>query len=252
MSVAEFLEPTDWFRADAGPRYVQLRQRLNEGVSQGVLPPGSPLPPEREIAAITDFSRVTVRKAIQSLAEEGTIVQRQGSGSFIASKPEQIEQRLTRLTSFSEDMEQRGKNASTRWLERGLYMPSPEETAVLGLSSEESVARIVRLRIADDEPIAIERASLPTDILPNPLIVERSLYEVLDKSGVRPVRALQKIAAVNLSEANAALLAVAPGDAGLEIERTSYTESGRVVEFTQSIYRGDAYNFVAELKLAKD
>lgn len=252
MKIAEFLEPETWFRSDAGPRYVQLRKRLNEGVAQGVLPPGSPLPPEREIASITDFSRVTVRKAIQALAEDGTIVQRQGSGSFVASKPQQIEQKLSRLTSFSEDMARRGKSSTIRWLERGLYMPSPEETTALGLSSEDSVARIVRLRLADDEPIAVECASLPTDILPNPLIVEKSLYEVLEKTGVRPVRALQKISAVNLVQKYAELLAVAPGDAGLRIERTSYLESGRVVEFTQSIYRGDAYNFVAELRLAKE
>ena len=81
MRVAEFLEPTAWFRADAGPRYVQLRQRLTDGVAQGVLPPGSPLPPEREIASITDFSRVTVRKAIEALAEEGTIVVLDHTGS---------------------------------------------------------------------------------------------------------------------------------------------------------------------------
>ena len=252
MTVAEFLEPKNWFRSDAGPRYVQLRQRLTDGVAQGILPPGSPLPPEREIAAITDFSRVTVRKAIQSLAEAGTIVQRQGSGSFIASKPEQIEQKLSRLTSFSEDMARRGKTSSSRWLERGLYMPSPEEMTSLGLSSDASVARIVRLRLADGEPIAIERASLPTDILPNPLLVETSLYEVLEKNGVRPVRALQKISAVNLSEADADMLAIAQGAAGLSIERTSYLDSGRVAEFTQSIYRGDAYNFVAELRLTKE
>ncbi len=252
MSVAAFLEPSDWFRADGGPRYVQLRQRLSDGVARGILPPGSPLPPEREIAAITDFSRVTVRKAIQSLAEDGTIVQKQGSGSFISSKPEQIEQKLSRLTSFSEDMERRGKSSTSRWLERGLFMPSPDEMTSLGLSSEESVARIVRLRLADGEPIAIERASLPTDILPNPLAVETSLYETLEKDGHRPVRALQKISAINLGEADATLLAVPTGDAGLKIERTSYLGSGRVAEFTQSLYRGDAYNFVAELRLSKE
>ena len=219
---------------------------------RGILPAGSPLPPEREIAAITDFSRVTVRKAIQSLAEDGTIVQRQGSGSFISSRPEQIEQRLSRLTSFSEDMARRGKAATSRWLERGLFMPSPDEMTSLGLSSEESVARITRLRLADGEPIAVERASLPTDILPNPLAVETSLYEVLERDGHRPVRALQKISAVNVSEAEADLLLIAPGDAGLKIERTSYLASGRVAEFTQSLYRGDAYNFVAELRLSKE
>ncbi len=252
MSVAEFLQTSDWFRPDAGPRYVQLRQRLSDAVEQGVLKPGSPLPPEREIASITDFSRVTVRKAIQSLADEGTIVQKQGSGSFVSSKPGQIEQKLSRLTSFSEDMARRGMVSTSRWLERGLFMPSPDEMTSLGLSSEDSVARIVRLRMADGEPIAIERASLPTDILPNPLSVETSLYEVLERDGHRPVRALQKISAENVSVTDAQLLAVAPGDAGLRIERTSYLASGRVAEFTQSLYRGDAYNFVAELRLSKD
>lgn len=251
MSVAEFLKPADWFRRDGGPRYVQLRQRLSEGVSTGLLLPGSPLPPEREIASITDFSRVTVRKAIQSLAEDGVIVQKQGSGSFIASKPEQIEQKLTRLTSFSEDMARRGKTSTSRWLERGLFMPSPDEMSSLGLAPEDQVARITRLRLADGEPIAIERASLPIDILPNPLMVDISLYETLQRDGHRPVRALQKISAINLSERDARLLAISPRDAGLRIERTSYLSSGRIAEFTQSTYRGDAYNFIAELRLSK-
>ncbi|MCU9850073.1 GntR family transcriptional regulator [Defluviimonas sp. WL0024] len=252
MNIAEFLEPSAWYRPDAGPRYVQLRRRLSDGVSQGVLAPGSPLPPEREIAAITDFSRVTVRKAIQALADEGTVIQRQGSGSYISSQPERIEQKLSRLTSFSEDMARRGKNSTSRWLERGLFMPSPDEMTALGLSADDSVARLVRLRLANGEPMAIERASLPTDILPNPLLVETSLYEVLERAGHRPIRALQKISAVNLRESEAELLAVTPKDAGLRIERTSYLANGRVAEFTQSLYRGDAYNFVAELRLSKD
>ena len=252
MSVVEFLEPSDWFRPDAGPRYVQLRQRLSDGVERGILAPGSPLPPEREMANITEFSRVTVRKAIQSLADEGTIVQKQGSGSFISSRPAQIEQKLSRLTSFSEDMARRGKSSTSRWMERGLFMPSPDEITALGLSTDASVARIVRLRLADGDPMAIERASLPTDILPNPLAVETSLYEVLELDGNRPVRALQKISAINLAEPDATLLAVATGAAGLRIERISYLANGRVAEFTQSLYRGDAYNFVAELRLAKE
>ncbi len=252
MTIAEFLAPSAWFRTDGGPRYVQLRQRLTEGVEQGILTPGSPLPAEREIAAITDFSRVTVRKAIKSLADDGTIVQKQGSGSFISSKATQIEQRLTRLTSFSEDMARRGKAVSARWLERGLFMPSAEERTVLDLSPDDSVARISRLRLADDQPMAIETASLPAQILPNPLIVETSLYEVLERDGHRPIRALQKISAINLAEREAELLAVPTGDAGLRIERISYLEDGRIAEFTQSLYRGDAYNFVAELRLSKE
>ena len=149
-------------------------------------------------------------------------------------------------------MARRGKSSTSRWLERGLFVPSPDEMTSLGLSADDSVARLVRLRLANGEPMAIERASLPTDILANPLAVETSLYEVLERDGHRPVRALQKISAINLSERDAELLVVPVGDAGLKIERTSYLESGRVAEFTQSLYRGDAYNFVAELRLAKE
>ncbi len=252
MSIVDFLTPDKWLQPDGGPRYVQLRRRLSEGVDRGLLKEGSSLPPEREIATITELSRVTVRKAIQALAEDGIIVQKQGSGSFVASDTPQIEQSLSRLTSFSEDMSRRGMASASKWLERGVFMPSPDEVLALALSPDASVSRIARLRTADNKPMAIERASLSTEMLPNPLLVETSLYEVLGAAGLRPVRALQKISAINLEEENAALLEVTPGQAGLRIERTSYLADGRTVEFTQSIYRGDAYNFVAELRLAKE
>jgi GntR family transcriptional regulator len=131
-------------------------------------------------------------------------------------------------------------------------MPSPDEVITLGLTPDASVTRVVRLRIAGSNPMAIERAALPTSILPNPLIVGPSLYATLEEAGLRPVRALQKISAINLGPKDAELLQVEPGRAGLKIERTSYLPDGRIAEFTKSIYRGDAYNFVAELRLAKE
>ena len=252
MTIAAFLTPENWLKSDGGPRYVQLHKRLNEGVVEGILKAGASLPPERELAQITGLSRVTVRKAIGALADDGIVIQKQGSGSFVSTGAPQIEQSLSRLTSFSEDMSRRGMSSTSVWLERGIFMPSPDEVLALALSQDASVSRIARLRTADDKPMAIERASLSTDVLPNPLAVETSLYEVLGQTGLRPVRALQKISAINLAEKDAGLLAVLPGTAGLRIERTSYLADGRTVEFTQSIYRGDAYNFVAELRLAKE
>ncbi|MEO1102581.1 MAG: GntR family transcriptional regulator, partial [Pseudomonadota bacterium] len=200
MSVADFLRPADWLQEGGGPRYLQLCNRIREGVEQGVLNPGTPLPPEREIAAITALSRVTVRKAIGLVAQDGLVIQKQGSGSFVANRPARVEQILSHLTSFSEDMARRGKVPSSRWLERGLFMPSPHEMLALCVSADAEVARLARLRIADDAPMAIERASLPTHILPNPLEVESSLYAVLEARGLRPVRAIQKISAINLNE----------------------------------------------------
>jgi GntR family transcriptional regulator len=252
MNIADFLVPDRWLKPDGGPRYIQLRQRLTDSVDQGVLKAGSPLPPEREIATITDMSRVTVRKAIQALAEDGIIIQKQGSGSFVAPDTPRIEQSLSRLTSFSEDMARRGMTSTSVWLERGIFMPSPDEILALALAPDASVSRIARLRTADSKPMAIERASLSTEILPNPLEVETSLYAVLAQSGLQPHRALQKISAISLNQSDAKLLDVPVGSAGLRIERTSYLRDGRIIEFTQSIYRGDAYNFVAERRLAKE
>lgn len=129
-------------------------------------------------------------------------------------------------------------------------MPSPDEVVALGLAAGDSVSRIYRLREAGGQPMALERASLPLDILPNPTEVTTSLYAVLERNGLRPVRAVQKISAINLEPTEAELLGVAEGTAGLSIQRTSYLESGRVAELTRSLYRGDAYDFVAELRLS--
>ena len=247
MTISDHLHPEDWLRPDGGPRYTQLRSRLREAIRNGLLAPGASLPPEREIAEITGLSRVTVRKAMQDLVDEGLILQRQGSGSFVREATAKVEQSLLNLTSFTEDMAQRGMQTSSVWLERGIVRGSPREIEVLELEPGASVARIYRLRAADGRPLALERATLPLDILPNPLEVETSLYAILARNGHRPVRAVQRFTALNLGAEEAELLHVAPGTAALSIERISYLDSGQVVEFTQSIYRGDAYDFVAEL-----
>ncbi len=247
--IEEFLKPAEWLEGATGPRYVRLRKRIEDGIAQGLLAESAPLPAEREIANLTGLSRVTVRRAMEDLVDRGIIVQRQGSGSFVSDGTPRVEQSLSRLTSFSEDMGRRGLEASSEWLGRGIHMPSPEEVMVLALAAGDSVARVERLRCANGKPMAIERASLPTDLLPNPLIVDSSLYEILEKDGNRPVRALQRISAINLDDDDAELLGVDPGTAGLKIARTSYLPNRRVVEFTRSIYRGDAYDFVAELQL---
>jgi GntR family transcriptional regulator len=251
MKITDYLKADGWLDQVAGPRYVQLRKRIEKAMDPevGILPPGASLPSEREIASLTGLSRVTVRNAIQALVESGTVIQRQGSGTFVTEKAQRVEQSLSHLTSFSEDMTRRGMKSTSVWLERSICLPSPEETIALALSANDSVARISRLRMADDRPMAIERAALPVDILPNPIAVTTSLYDVLEQDGNRPVRAIQKISAINLGQDDADLLGVAEGAAGLRIERMSYLTSGRVAEFTNSIYRGDAYDFVAELRL---
>ncbi len=248
----EELFAPEGFATGAGPLYLQLQRRIADAMLRGVLAPGASLPAERDIAAITGLSRVTVRKAIEALVAQGALTQRRGSGTFVAPRVERLEQALSLLTSFTEDMARRGKSVESVWISRSIQSPTPEEVMALGLGAGDRVARLERVRRSDGVPLAIERASIPTQVLPDPEAVETSLYALLETFGARPVRAVQRISAANLGPRDAELLGVAPGAAGLRIERIGYLASGRVVEFTRSIYRGDAYDFAVELKLAPD
>ncbi len=232
-----------------GPLYMKLRQVLEDAIRSGKLDQGEALPPERDLAELAKVSRVTVRKAVDDLVRDGLLTRRHGSGTFVSKPVSKVQQSLSRLTSFTEDMARRGFQTRAEILERGLFHPTTEETVMLGLSAGQQVARINRLRLADETPLAIERASISPEFLPEPERVRTSLYEELDRTGSRPVRAIQRISATNVKEPDAGLLGMAVGAAGLSIERVSYLASGRVVEFTRSLYRGDAYDFVAEMTL---
>jgi GntR family transcriptional regulator len=232
------------------PLYLRLQHTIREAVDNGVLHDMDPLPGEREMAEMLGISRVTVRKALADLVSEGVLVQRRGSGTFVAAQRGRIEQPLSRLTSFTQDMQLRGLKAESQWLERSVALPTPQEAMVLGLSPGAEVCRLHRLRTADGVPMAIELAVVPRQFLPDPQIVGASLYAALDELGARPVRALQRLHAISLPDYEAGLLQMPVGSATLFIERVSYLPDGRTVEFTQSHYRGDTYDFVAELYVA--
>jgi GntR family transcriptional regulator len=238
--------------ADGGPAplYLRLKRLVTEAIAQGDLADDDAIPGERDLARMLGISRVTVRKAFGDLVAEGVLVQRRGSGTFVAPKSERIELPLSRLTSFTEDMRSRGIETYSDWIERSAALPTPEEAFVLALSPGEWVSRLHRLRRTDDRPLAIERASIPSRFLPDPLIVEKSLYETLSAHGLRPVRALQRLYAAALSKGDAEMLGLPEGSPALFTERVSYLADGRVVEFTRCHYRGDSYDFVAELHLA--
>jgi GntR family transcriptional regulator len=214
----------------------------------GELAPDDQLPPERDLAELAQISRVTVRKAVTLLVADGLVEQRQGAGSFIRNAAPKLEQSLSSLVSFTENMQIRGLTSASTILSRGIFVPSPQEILALGLSSQDHVTRINRLRRTDDVPMALELSSLPQDILPNPNDVDTSLYAVLRKNGCAPTRAVQRVTAINLEPREAALLKLPEGAAVLKIERTGYLATGRPIEFTSGLYRSDIYDFVSELR----
>jgi len=241
-SLAEILRPLD--PAGALPLYQQLQRSIREAIETRVLAPDDALPAERQIAAELAVSRITVRKAIDGLVEEGLLVRRQGSGNFVCSR---IEKNFAKLTSFSEDMRARGRTPRSEWLKRSEGAVTPEEALTLRLSPGAPVYRFHRLRYADDTPMCLEYATIAATALPSLSAVGASLYEALEAAGNRPVRALQRLRALLLNTEQARLLHAREGDAGLLVERVGFLRDGSAVEFCQTYFRGDTYDFVAEL-----
>ena len=224
--------------------YLQLQDWLREAITTRRLKPEDAIPTERELAEQFDVSRITVRKAIDGLVYEGLLTRRQGAGTFVAIR---VEKSYSKMTSFTEDMESRGRVPSSKWLSKTAGTVNPEEAMSMGLSPGTLVYRFNRMRFADGISMGLDFSTVPADCLPSLEAVEDSLYTAFEIHGTRPVRALQRLRAVAFNAEQARLLEIPVGSPGLLIERRGFLADGRAAEFTQSFYRGDSYDLMSEL-----
>lgn len=231
-------------RADPTPLYLQLAAALRDHIATGETRPGGALPSERDLSVLTGLSRVTVRKGIDRLIDEGVLVRRQGSGTFVAPR---IETPGGALGSFSDDARARAEDPATIWMVKAHASPTSEEAAILELAGDARVARLTRVRLSAGEPLAIEHAVVPAMFLPDLAAVGDSLYAALSAGGVRPVSGTQRIRASLATPTEAGILAIRENAEVLRIERRTRAADGRAVELTRSAYRGDRYDFVTDL-----
>jgi GntR family transcriptional regulator len=227
------------------PLYLQLAGKLAEAIQSGWWQASEALPSERAISEALSISRVTARKALDVLLEQGLISRRHGSGTFITPR---LEQPLSRLNGFSEVLQARGFKPESVWLSRERAMPTPDEVIKLGLSPNAEVSRLKRQRLADGVVMAIEISTLPVACVPDPQAVGSSLYAYLDQSGHSVVRALQHIRAINATPELAQLAGIPVGEAMLMMTRIGYDAHNIAIELTDTYCRNDYYDFVAELK----
>ncbi|MPS68426.1 GntR family transcriptional regulator [Novosphingobium aerophilum] len=235
-----------WTRSEEGtPLYLQLARSLREHISSGGIDPGSALPSERDLSEMAGLSRVTVRKGIEQLIDEGVLVRKQGSGTFVARR---IETAGSRLSSFSDDTRSRGENPGVVWIYKSYAQPTEEEAAALEVPATARVARLGRVRLAGGEPLAIEHAVIPAEFMPDLDSLGDSLYQALEAHGFRPTSGTQRVRASLATQTEAGILCVQQNSEVLRIERTTRIPNGQIVEFTRSVYRGDRYEFVTDLK----
>jgi GntR family transcriptional regulator len=224
------------------PRYLRLRDELAEMVASGGLAPGSLLPSEGDLAARYDVSRVTVRRALTLLKEQGLVESRQGFGWLVAAEP--MRQSLDVLTTIEDQIVAAGRRPSRRLLSFAFGPAPPHVARVLGARS---VLEISRLNLADDEPVGRNTAWVPEPLargLSMEAVEGQSLHRLLPAT---PGSATQTITAEGASEGDARLLGVPAGTPLLRFNRTTRDVSGRVVLYSEAVYNPKRTEFTVEL-----
>ncbi|MFH8223984.1 GntR family transcriptional regulator [Streptomyces sp. NPDC018057] len=233
-------------RSSPVPLYYQLAQQLEAAIEQGALTPGSLLGNEIELAARLGLSRPTVRQAIQSLVDKGLLVRRRGVGTQVVHS--QVRRPLE-LSSLYDDLEAAGQRPTSSVLVNTVVPASAEAAAALGVAEGDEVHRVERLRLTHGEPMAYLVNQLPAGLLDldTGRLEATGLYRLLRSAGITLHSARQSIGARAASAPEAERLGESEGSPLLTMERVTFDDTGRAVEFGTHTYRPSRYSFEFQL-----
>ena len=222
--------------------HAQIEDWLSDAIAAGHLSPGDRLPTENDLAAWLGVSRMTLRHALGELAQRGLVTRTVGrSGGTFVAEPK-LEQDLTTLAGFSEQLRRHGKVAGARVLAAAAIPASPAAAAALKLADGERVHDVRRIRLADGRPIVIEHSQFPARLFPDLLDcrLDGSLYDLLAANyGMRPHRARESLEPVIAGVREAEALEIEEGAPLMLVERTAYAADGQPVEYARDLFRGD-------------
>jgi GntR family transcriptional regulator len=231
------------------PRYYEIEQTLRARIA--TLDPDSPLPSDAQLCEEFGVSRMTARNAVQRLVQDGLVYRLPGKGTYVAGSGAHRE--ASNLVTFSKEMRRRGREPSSRLLERELRPATALEAQRLQVAEGSSIVSIRRLRLADDEPVAIEHAVLPPDAAAAVLgadLEDGSLHEALVAGGLVPTRGHGTIGSEPAEADEATLLEVPSGWPLLVERRLIVDQEGKPLELTESRYASGRYaldvDFVVE------
>jgi GntR family transcriptional regulator len=229
-----------------GPAHTQIETAIETAIERGRLSPGDRLPAERELAERYGVSRMTLRQALGALERRGRLVRSKGryGGTFVVEP--KLE--LAGTSALSDQLRGLGLAAGARVLSAVERESDPEE-ALLG----ERVYAIERVRLANGEPVALERGAYAADAFPGMLDepLEGSLYDLIRRRYEDvPVRAVERLEPGVASEPEADALGVGPGAPVMRVERTAYSAAGRAVEHSRDVFRGDRTTVVWESQIS--
>jgi GntR family transcriptional regulator len=228
------------------PKYSRLKEELLSMIRG--LSAGSAIPTERELCALYGVSRTTVRQALQELVHAGHLYRRQGRGTFVA--PPKLVQTI-QLHGHTEEMEAQGLHPGSRLLSAVDVPASPEVAAFFGLAAGSLVHRLVRVRLVDGEPIALQTVYLNAERFGDvgrSLAESVSLYQLLrDRYDAQIAGGEETVEAAAAEEETAELLDTEVGAPLLVLHRRSWQGDGDPIEWSESLYRGDRYRIAVRL-----
>ena len=230
--------------------YIQVYDILKEKILSGEYKAGEKIPPDRELCETYDVSRITVLKAVDNLVQEQLLYRVQGKGTFVT--PSKLRRNLPKLYSFSEDMRELGLVPGSRVLEQCVEEANEKVRTVLQLPEENiRVTKLVRVRLANDEPILIENAYIPVYLCPDLLkndFEKESLYRVLDEQyHLTLENAEEHYEITTMAPREAKMLQSQEHLCAFSIERITFLDTNVPVEFTRAIGRGDRLHFTVKL-----
>lgn len=222
------------------PLYYQLKEIIREKINNNEYKANDLIPSESELCDKYKVSRITVRKAILDLVQEGILYRGRGLGTFVSEPLEASD--LKGVQGFTEEILKLNQRPSAKLLEYKIKKPTKHVSEKLNISKDESVIIIKRLRSVDDEPCFIELLYFPYSKV-NGIEkenLENSIYSTLnDKFNLKIVKAIEELEPVILDEFESKLLKVKPASAGLRVERIAYINDNEIIEYSIHIVRGD-------------
>ncbi len=232
------------------PLHYQLEMIIREHIDKHVWNPGMKISSELDLCKEFGLSRNTVRQALLNLVDKGILYREQGHGTFVSQLP--FDYPTDRLMGFTEEMKKTGMTSGARILIAETAAVSSRMADDLGLQSGADMHRLKRLRLADEKPVALEDAYLPTSLFPEILddfLPGDSLYERMKRMyGVIPASATERIEACRPSTEEARLLQITRATPVLRIQRRTFLKNGIPIESVESVYRGDTYRLVFNLR----
>jgi len=230
------------------PLYHQLTEELRKNIENGDWPPHFLIPSETELCEKYGVSRGTVRQALSQLVQEGLLYRKQGKGTFVAEP--KITQQLNKFYSFTQDMREKGLKPSSRLLQNEKILPDPYIKNILGLKEDEMVYKIMRLRLANEEPLILETSYLVEELFPDldrEDVEKVPLYDlIIKKYRIRITRAKETFEPILVDRFEAEKLQISIGSPALLVKRITYT-AGIPFEFRKSVVRGDKCSYSVEL-----